>query len=220
MRPSWIVLSLLVHGVAISAALGLGARAGTRAEPPRPRVELQASEASAPVASLPPLPVVEDEDSPIADAPLTETLVVEPPVVEAAPLEGERREPPVVPLLQRVVMPPPAAVPMASPPAPVPAPPQAFVEAMPRADNEPPDYPEHDRLLGHEGTVVLTVSVDAYGLVLAAELRTPSPHPGLNREALRAVRRWRFTPAQQDGVHVASTTDVSIRFQLHDRQRQ
>ena len=45
-------------------------------------------------------------------------------------------------------------------------------------------------------------------------MKSPSAHPGLNREALRAVRRWRFEPAMRDGTPVAGETDVVIQFRI------
>lgn len=215
MRPSWLVLSLLVHTVAVAVACGVGAYTSARVAATRPYVELQATLASAPGEASVVAPAVVVETSRFDVVPLAD-VQIEPPLERPVegPVEGPTtaacvppRDMPLAPSLQRVV--PPTAAPAALP--------QAFVEATPRADNEPPVYPENERRLGHEGTVVIRVTVDAHGFVLAAELLSPSPHPGLNREALRAVRRWRFHPGQRHGANIASTTDQSIRFQLRDQ---
>ncbi|MGB3965741.1 MAG: energy transducer TonB, partial [Planctomycetota bacterium] len=109
---------------------------------------------------------------------------------------------------------------LASPPAlPVPPPPSAasaVVDAKPDADNPPPEYPADDRIRGHEGTVVVAVDLDARGVVLVAALATPSPFPGLNRAALRAVRAWRFEPARAHGVAVPGRLEIPIVFRLTD----
>lgn len=103
------------------------------------------------------------------------------------------------------------------PASPPPAPASAFVEASPRADNAPPEYPASDRAAGREGTVVVLASIDALGDVTDVTLATASPHPGLNRAALQAVRRWRFEPASRDGVPVAGRLELPIVFRLTDR---
>jgi periplasmic protein TonB len=215
MRSPWLVLSLVVHSVAIGTALGLAVHAGGRQPLPPPRVEVQPTLASAPAAPpTQPLPPVEAE-APVADTQLLDVQVVE-PIEPPSPQDVASEPMPrqvAAPTLQRVV---PAALPQETPVevAPDAADPQATVEAVRCVDNLPPNYPEHERRLGHEGVVVLTVRVGVDGLVAAIEVKTPSPFPGLDREAVRAVRRWRFEPAQRHGRPVTSDTDVTIEFQL------
>lgn len=55
-----------------------------------------------------------------------------------------------------------------------------------------PSYPFEAQRRGQQGTVVVEFTIDASGRVIAAEAVTPSRWPLLNREALRAVRRWKF----------------------------
>lgn len=57
-----------------------------------------------------------------------------------------------------------------------------------------PRYPLDARRRGQEGTVVVEFTVDASGRVIAAETKQASPWDSLNREALRAVRSWKFPP--------------------------
>ena len=57
-----------------------------------------------------------------------------------------------------------------------------------------PRYPLDARRRGQEGTVVVEFTVDASGQVIAAETKQASPWDSLNREALRAVRSWKFPP--------------------------
>jgi protein TonB len=154
------------------------------------------------------------EEQVVAETSLPDVQVVEAIEPPPAPVEGT----PSVrlalpPSLQRVV---PAVMERAepSPPLPAAAEPSAHVEAVRCADNEPPRYPEHERRLGHEGVVVLSVRVSTAGLVTDLAVKTPSPHPALDREAVRAVRRWRFEPAQRHGRPVVSDTDVEIEFRL------
>lgn len=219
-------MSCAVHGAALTAALGYSVYAGARVAAAPPMVQVQMSEPSAPSApreALQPEVVVEavvevelvdhrEVEEPVRDLP--------PPVAERDPFEAAS------PSLQRIAARPasePAAAapaiaaPAASEPTPVPAPaaaPQAWVEAVECADNEPPRYPESERLAGHEGTVVVTATIDALGAVLDVALRQPTRHAALNREALRAVRAWRFAPARLHGTAVPTTRSVAVEFRL------
>lgn len=219
MRPTWLVLSLCAHAVAVGAAVGFSVHVGTRRLMP-PRVEILPTVASVPPPPpTQPLPPVREEPA-VADTMLPEVRVVEaiepppPPIRPGTPMP----QPATPPSLQRVV---PAALERTDLAEPVAAAvePSATVEAVRRADNEPPNYPDHDRRLGHEGVVVLTVAVAATGDVYRVDLKSPCPHPGLNREAVRAVRGWRFEPARRHGQPVSSETDVEIEFRLRSAAR-
>lgn len=203
----------------MAAAVAMSAYAARRL--PTPSVGIAASRPSEPlVSAAPPLPdvVVEAEVEPPAasELPLAEPW---PPVREAAawvPAEAPLRPAPRQPTRERVRA-------VAATPEPVAASAvaeaRAFVEAVRCADNEPPRYPEHDRRAGHEGIVIVTAAIAADGTVVNVALRVPSPFPGLNREALRAVRGWRFEPARRDGVAVDSALDVTIEFRLRAGHR-
>lgn len=92
-----------------------------------------------------------------------------------------------------------------------------FVAPVPlaRVDPEPVDKAW---LARHGGTAVLRIFVDAEGTVVAPEVVKPLGL-GLDQEALRAVRRWKFRPASRNGVPVASTVLVEITFAQFAGQR-
>lgn len=220
MRPSLLILSLAAHATAVAAAMGFGAWASAREVRPRPQVAVLATAAGAPPAE----PAVEAPPPVEAEAPVAEPLpdepwlarAIEPPAEpprddRASDARAEAVRPTLQPLVRARTEPAPPV------PAAAAAEPSATVEAARHADNEPPVYPEHDLRLRHEGVVVVRVAVDERGRVAGVELREPCRHPGLNREALRAVRRWRFDPARRDGVPIASETDVTIEFVLAER---
>lgn len=71
------------------------------------------------------------------------------------------------------------------------------------AGNAPPAYPASARRLGEQGEVRLDVHVGVDGAVLDVRLRASSGSPALDRSAIDAVRRWRFTPASVDGRSIA-----------------
>ena len=82
--------------------------------------------------------------------------------------------------------------------------------------NPAPAYPDVARRLRQEGTVQLRVLVSPSGSASAVSIASSSGVASLDQAALRAVRRWRFKPAQRDGLAVAATVQVPIRFELHD----
>ena len=55
-----------------------------------------------------------------------------------------------------------------------------------------PNYPREAQRRGQEGGVLVEFTIDASGRVVSAEAVKPSRWPLLNREAIRAVRRWKF----------------------------
>ena len=75
----------------------------------------------------------------------------------------------------------------------------------------PPQYPPADWLAAVEGDVTLKAEVDERGQVTAVEV-LEAPSPGLGEAAVRALERWRFRPATQDGEPVAAHHLQTFRF--------
>ena len=78
----------------------------------------------------------------------------------------------------------------------------------------PPNYPAEERRRGIQGTTVLIVSIDASGGVLDVEVEKSSGNRNLDREAVKAARRWRFNPEVRDGRKIASRVRVPVDFVL------
>ncbi len=87
------------------------------------------------------------------------------------------------------------------------------------ASNAPPEYPPASRLRGEQGRVTLLVQVDPLGAVLDLAVLGSSGHAALDGAAMRAVRRWRFEPARQNGAPIYATVTVGITFQLDGARR-
>ena len=77
-----------------------------------------------------------------------------------------------------------------------------------------PRYPDRCRRLGHEGTVVLEVRIEASGEVAEARVFRSAGCPELDEAALDAVRKARFEPARIGGVPVESTVLQPVVFKL------
>lgn len=238
MRPSWLMLSLSLHAAAAGAALTAGLWAVRAAERRPAQVEIQPSQAAPPPSVPAPAPqVVREAATVVVEAQLREPTVVE-PIAEPEPA-AERSLPDEAPAPREVAWPrlairKPAAAPAvsaaleAAPSEVVPAvtpsrtelpssEASAEVRATPRADNPAPVYPADERAKGREGDVLVRAFVDEFGIVQSAELAQPSPYAGFNREALRAVRGWRFVPARRSGAAVAGLADVLVEFRLTGR---
>ena len=77
-----------------------------------------------------------------------------------------------------------------------------------------PLYPASKLLREEEAVLILRLSIDERGHVVAVD-----PVGRTDREFLEAARRhliahWRYSPATDDGRAVASTTTITLRFQL------
>jgi protein TonB len=85
----------------------------------------------------------------------------------------------------------------------------------PRAlDTPDPKYPEKLRKKRIEGHVVLKLIVGTDG---AAHEITVDRSGGtdFDREALKAVQRWKFQPATKDGEAVNAMINVEVNFRLY-----
>lgn len=77
---------------------------------------------------------------------------------------------------------------------------------------EPP-YSEKARMVRYQGTVVLWIVVNAQGVVERATVVKPLGL-GLDQNALRTVRAWKFKPATRNGVGVPVRVMVEVSFRL------
>ncbi|RJS22430.1 energy transducer TonB [Corallococcus sp. H22C18031201] len=74
-------------------------------------------------------------------------------------------------------------------------------------------YPPEARSAGIEGTVVLSITVDTEGKVVAAKV-VSGPGYGLNEAARDAVLRFRFKPAIKNGEAVSTELKYAYTFLL------
>lgn len=239
MRTPWLLVSILLHGAAVSVALVLGVYAHRQAARPVARIEIRNQPPSAPArTNMRPCPDVVAEDardaSPLVDLDVPPPEPREPePVIEASPLPAtassmlnqataERVLRKQVEANEPVVEVPTEEVPTEQKPTEKPVEQEsvpAYTSATRSDRGGPPAYPEKLRRMNREGTVVLRISVAADGTVAEVSLKTPSRYAGFNRAALRAARKWRFDPATENGVAVASETDIEVVFNLTDGQQ-
>jgi len=77
-------------------------------------------------------------------------------------------------------------------------------------------YPEHAKLYGLEGSVLLIADVNAKGIVTQTTI-IEGIGLGCNEEAQRAVKETRFIPGQTNGKAVSSHLTIRIDFTLNDK---
>ncbi len=94
----------------------------------------------------------------------------------------------------------------------------AIAEAKPDYLNNPaPVYPLFARRQGWSGVVLLRVLVTQEGVVGDIEIKKSSGRKILDEAALKAVKHWRFLPAQLGGMELESWVNVPVRFSLEAR---
>ena len=76
-----------------------------------------------------------------------------------------------------------------------------------------PVYTDEARIANHEGSVLLQADIDTDGYARNIEVLRHLGL-GLDRNAVDAVRQWRFRPARRQGRRVASRVRLEIAFRL------
>jgi len=76
-----------------------------------------------------------------------------------------------------------------------------------------PEYSEEARKAKWQGTVVLSLEVDASGQAMNPRV-TRSLGMGLDQKAIDAVMQWRFKPGMKDGKPVIVPAQVEVNFRL------
>ena len=113
------------------------------------------------------------------------------------------RPAPAAPAPAKPVRPAPAA----------PAPARSLANSAPVPTSQPaPRYPRGALRSGIEGTVQVQVDVGPDGVPTSVALASGSGSRELDRAAMDAVRRWRFTPAMANGQPTTGRVTVPIKF--------
>ena len=89
--------------------------------------------------------------------------------------------------------------------------PKYGIEGLP---NQAPRYPYLSRVNDEEGRVILRVVVDRKGRAMEVKVLESSGYSRLDKAARKAVKRWRFQPAQKNGQSTQGVVQVPINFVL------
>lgn len=121
------------------------------------------------------------------------------------------------PPIQTVAEPPPVRATVVGPPQPKPvlAAPVAVADLSSKmVSAKPPKYPVESRRKREQGIVVLSVLLSTTGGVQDVSLSRSSGFDRLDKAALDAVRRWKWSPTVVDGQPVMVRGIVEIPFVL------
>lgn len=154
------------------------------------------------------------------------TLDSAPPPLVVAPPPALQINPTPAPVTTIVAPPPPQPAAPSVTPAPSAAPAHsAGPPTAPAVENrgdlsstmiaaEPPRYPLESRRKREQGVVVLQVTLDASGAVADISVARSCGHDRLDQAALKAVKRWRWSPTRRGGQDVIARGLVEIPFEL------
>ena len=202
----------LTHAAVLAALLFTTTAVPKPVTPPRPlTVSLIVPEIETPQAKPAPTParvVVK----PLTPPPVLASRRPQPTTqaVDATPEPAPQPEP--VRELPQQPVPEVAAAPLAAPAPPLPPSPPRAADYL---NNPKPPYPALSRRLGEEGTVRLSILVNADGSVAQLELVKSSGHPRLDQSAMNTVQSsWKFEPARQGDTPVAGWVTVPIQYIL------
>ena len=83
-------------------------------------------------------------------------------------------------------------------------------------NNPYPKYPKLSLKRKEVGTVWLTLTVTAEGFAKDVRVKETSGYVRLDKAALEAVKRWRFSPARRFGQPVDAEYELPIHFKLKE----
>jgi protein TonB len=81
--------------------------------------------------------------------------------------------------------------------------------------NPSPEYPEMAVFLDYQGTVIVRIKVSAKGLSEGVQVLRSSGFDLLDKSAVNALKKWRFTPSKNGNSPVASSVAISVIFAIY-----
>jgi protein TonB len=86
--------------------------------------------------------------------------------------------------------------------------------------NPSPEYPEMAIFLDYQGTAIVRIKVSAKGLSEGVQVLRSSGFDLLDKSAVNALKRWRFTPSKNGNTPVASSVVISVIYEIYRGNRQ
>ena len=138
--------------------------------------------------------------------PLAPTPPVDLPATDSTPTP--------LPDLGTIIGPSPQPQPHRLDPQPPPSPVRVGPRLLTSADRLKPPYPSPKLASGEEALLRLRLTIDATGRVTAVDPIGPADGAFLAAARRHLMTAWRYRPATEDGRALATTTVITLRFQL------
>jgi TonB family protein len=138
--------------------------------------------------------------------------------VKQAPVDGSTDAEPGVAAKAAREVPPPASAPSLGVPQVASSPPSAedhspvLQSRLKLIHYAVPEYPAAERARHVGGTVTVAYTVDTHGATRHVRVISADPHGTFDRDAVNAVKLWRYAPVMVDNAAVAVPTRTTIRF--------
>lgn len=124
-------------------------------------------------------------------------------------LQTETTAPTITQVTTAITPPPPPAPPKAAQPPPISTP-----VSVGKAHECQSKYPPLAMRLGHEGTVLLGMTVGQDGSVSNVHVIQSSGHDELDQGAVSCASSWHYKPAMQNNQAVAAEWKASVKYKL------
>jgi len=217
-RRGTVVVSVALHALGLAVLLVLGVRAEAPVVNSKMILEL-APTPKMPEASPPaqpktvPTPPVNPDAAPVAAADKITPEQPAPPVMTGV-FDPNNVTPGAIGPRDGTVLgaPPPAPLPRPAPPPPAPRRVGGDIQAPQRLSAVAPDYPQVARVARIEGVVTLEATIDAQGQV--RDVKVIGSIPLLDKAAVDAVSKWRYTPTRLNGETIPVILTVRVVFSL------
>ena len=77
-----------------------------------------------------------------------------------------------------------------------------------------PEYPEEQRLLGRDATVIVRYIIGTDGWVKELSILQHAKNAAFDDATLKALREWRFQPLMQEGKPIEVVHELTVFFEL------
>lgn len=94
-----------------------------------------------------------------------------------------------------------------------------WVQAAPRTDNRPIDFPRDEMKMRGEGVVTLAFVIGADGQVRDVRVEDAVGPPSFRQISIDAVKSWKYQPATLNGKPVESRWGLNIEYVIESRDR-
>jgi protein TonB len=85
--------------------------------------------------------------------------------------------------------------------------------------NPSPEYPEMAVFLDYQGTAIVRIKVSTKGLSEGVQVLRSSGFDLLDKSAVNALKKWRFTPSKNGNTPVASSVVISVIYEIYRGNR-